>query len=237
MALISLDRESSTRRAEAAPVEYESYLTTKSWRTTRDRARRLANYRCQRCGTTRDLEVHHKTYKRLGAELDSDLEVLCRGCHNSHHLEEAQQKPGQSVYVRLVSEAVEATPMASVADLSDDVKRLCIKHGIHIDVPAIDRAISLVCSTRLKSPTRIQQPLAPTQAETPLTHTQAVEFLARIRAKLQMPGAVAKPMPTGPLVRQGQADQLKAFAMVTVEIAAASERCDALEAALVERAS
>ena len=28
-----------------------------------------------------DLHVHHKNYQNIGAELDSDLEVLCRRCH------------------------------------------------------------------------------------------------------------------------------------------------------------
>ena len=31
------------------------------------------------------LDIHHKTYVRLGFELMDDLEVLCRDCHNSRH--------------------------------------------------------------------------------------------------------------------------------------------------------
>jgi 5-methylcytosine-specific restriction endonuclease McrA len=42
---------------------------------------KMRGARCERCGSTRDLELHHKTYDRLGRELLSDLELLCSGCH------------------------------------------------------------------------------------------------------------------------------------------------------------
>lgn len=31
------------------------------------------------------LEVHHLNYERLGAELDEDLELLCKRCHTIEH--------------------------------------------------------------------------------------------------------------------------------------------------------
>jgi hypothetical protein len=31
------------------------------------------------------LDVHHRSYARLGAELPADLEVLCRPCHGAEH--------------------------------------------------------------------------------------------------------------------------------------------------------
>jgi hypothetical protein len=34
---------------------------------------------------TDELEVHHRTYDNLGAELVSDLVVLCHSCHELHH--------------------------------------------------------------------------------------------------------------------------------------------------------
>ena len=34
---------------------------------------------------TDNLEVHHRTYERLGEELASDLTVLCNRCHHVHH--------------------------------------------------------------------------------------------------------------------------------------------------------
>jgi len=231
MAPMDVDRQSRARRAEAAPVSYRSYLASSTWRTKRNRALRLANYRCQRCGSKRDPNVHHRTYERLGAELDSDLEVLCFTCHNGHHREEAASTPG-SIYVRLVSDVVTATPFAQIADIADDVKRLCVKHQILVDAPAIDRAISLVCATRLKDGQKpYQSPVEPQTFDEPLSHAQAVEIMARLRTALQRPDAAAKAMPVPPLT-QGQADRLKAFAMITAEIAEVADRCDDLEQAV-----
>lgn len=231
MAPVSLDRESSTRRAKAAPDSYREYLNSASWRMTRNRALRRANYRCQRCGTKRDPNVHHKTYDRMGAELDSDLEVLCFSCHNGHHLEEAYVDPSK-VYVRLVSEVVQRDPFAQFADIADETKRMCVKHKVAVDVALIDKAISLVCATRLKDRgVPYQSPVERKTFDEPLSHAQAVEMLARLRVALQAPAVAAKAMPVPPKpLTQFQVDRMRAFQMLAQEIAAAAERCDALEA-------
>jgi hypothetical protein len=45
--------------------------------------RRRAGGRCERCNKrTRYLEVHHLTYERFGRELLTDLQGLCKPCHN-----------------------------------------------------------------------------------------------------------------------------------------------------------
>jgi hypothetical protein len=65
--------------------EYRAYLHTPVWLEIRSRA--LAHYGCicKRCGE-HGTDVHHKTYERVGGdELLSDLEVLCRDCHDAHH--------------------------------------------------------------------------------------------------------------------------------------------------------
>jgi hypothetical protein len=65
-----------------------TYLQTDHWRALRTEVICIAIHRCQCCGTTDDdvnLDVHHLTYERLGFEIPSDLEVLCRKCHNLKH--------------------------------------------------------------------------------------------------------------------------------------------------------
>jgi 5-methylcytosine-specific restriction endonuclease McrA len=42
---------------------------------------KLRGAKCERCGRAGDLELHHKTYERLGNERFSDLELLCNPCH------------------------------------------------------------------------------------------------------------------------------------------------------------
>lgn len=77
-------------------TNYRDYLQTQQWYATRDRRLRAAGFRCEfelnskRCDGTHSLNVHHRNYQRLGAELDSDLEVLCRLHHLVRHMTDAE---------------------------------------------------------------------------------------------------------------------------------------------------
>ncbi len=74
------------RLAELHSMPYQFYLRTPEWRRTRAAALVRAGYACSLDVThTRDLEVHHRTYERLGEELATDLVVLCHSCHQLHH--------------------------------------------------------------------------------------------------------------------------------------------------------
>lgn len=67
--------------ARLAPVDYQTYLRSRRWKARAERAKRRAGYRCQICNSSMNLEVHHRTYERLGYEADDDLTVLCARCH------------------------------------------------------------------------------------------------------------------------------------------------------------
>src|SRR5580700_10729711 len=55
-------------------LPYREYLLTTHWRQTRRRALSRADGRCQSCRKEAGrLEVHHRTYARLGCEADADL--------------------------------------------------------------------------------------------------------------------------------------------------------------------
>jgi restriction endonuclease Mrr len=79
---------SSERLAELRAMPYRQYLRTHEWRRTRSAALVRAGNACSLDVThTEHLEVHHRTYERLGAELINDLVVLCHACHQLHHKE------------------------------------------------------------------------------------------------------------------------------------------------------
>jgi hypothetical protein len=65
--------------------DYDAYLASPEWWQRREAAVAAAGGRCQLCNGTKNLNVHHRTYVRLGRENPSDLTVLCRGCHEKHH--------------------------------------------------------------------------------------------------------------------------------------------------------
>lgn len=66
-------------------MEYGQYLETRHWREISGHMRWYAGNRCQLCGTTGTLNVHHNSYARKGCERPEDLVVLCRECHEKHH--------------------------------------------------------------------------------------------------------------------------------------------------------
>jgi 5-methylcytosine-specific restriction endonuclease McrA len=61
---------------------YTAYMQSAAWQRRRLRAMERAGWHCALCGATSLLHVHHRTYDRLGRELDGDLEVLCERCHD-----------------------------------------------------------------------------------------------------------------------------------------------------------
>ncbi len=73
------------RIRELAKMPYAEYLQSDEWRERRRVTITAAGHRCQNCGKHDDLQVHHLTYERRGAEHPDDLRVLCSDCHQNTH--------------------------------------------------------------------------------------------------------------------------------------------------------
>lgn len=78
--------------------KYKLVISSKRWRLLRDRFLDKQDGKCFRCGwhekpwdRSKSLELHHRTYERLGQEIDSDLELLCSDCHIKADKERALQ--------------------------------------------------------------------------------------------------------------------------------------------------
>ena len=71
---------------------YLDYLDSPEWWTIRHHTLHRAGYRCERCGSCGPLEVHHRTYRHLGNEAESELEALCTTCHRNEHLPKNRRK-------------------------------------------------------------------------------------------------------------------------------------------------
>ena len=65
---------------------YQSYLKSKAWEQKRVLCLSYYRYKCGVCYSKDNLEVHHRTYKRIFNEDPSDLIVLCHDCHSSYHM-------------------------------------------------------------------------------------------------------------------------------------------------------
>jgi 5-methylcytosine-specific restriction endonuclease McrA len=78
-------QKSTSKIAKPTKVKYHDYIVSPAWFARRRQLFDVRGERCERCGSTRNIQVHHRNYKRVGREQDKDLEVLCRGCHENEH--------------------------------------------------------------------------------------------------------------------------------------------------------
>lgn len=69
----------------AERVDYDKYIMSPEWAYRREERLRFAGHRCELCNVDGRLEVHHRTYERLGSEMLTDLIVLCEVCHGIFH--------------------------------------------------------------------------------------------------------------------------------------------------------
>ena len=72
------------RIRELKAMDYKSeYLKTPEWEEKGEIMRRRFGNRCQTCNSNeKKLEVHHRTYERVGEELPADPTLLCEECHD-----------------------------------------------------------------------------------------------------------------------------------------------------------
>ena len=89
----------------AGSFNYVSYIQSDCWL-----ARRHAYYatharECVGCKSTDGVELHHLSYERVYAELDTDLMPLCQRCHSQvHQVQRMTGRPLPIVTLAVVSE-------------------------------------------------------------------------------------------------------------------------------------
>jgi len=65
---------------------YYEYLKTEHWKKVRERKfNSKSKYVCECCSVSKGLQLHHKSYKRVGCERLNDLVWLCEKCHSELH--------------------------------------------------------------------------------------------------------------------------------------------------------
>lgn len=67
-------------------IGYKTYLQTPWWKITA-KYKKSKIKKCQLCGSTKNLNVHHSNYSILGNEFNNldELTVLCQSCHYKFH--------------------------------------------------------------------------------------------------------------------------------------------------------
>jgi hypothetical protein len=126
-----------------ARVDYKAYLQSDDWKARADAAKRRAGYRCQLCNRSRTqviLNVHHRTYERLGHEQPDDLTVLCEDCHGTYeaHRKQNARRLKQESVERMVRHAKRARYNGGgphlLSDYVHDLRRLELPESEYRDV-------------------------------------------------------------------------------------------------------
>ena len=89
-----------TKRQE----EYQEYRSTVHWANLREEVFKRDGYHCVRCGDSRRILAHHKTYRDKFEDSEAfELETLCWWCHQKEHgfdVKKPNYKPKQKLTKR-----------------------------------------------------------------------------------------------------------------------------------------
>lgn len=66
-------------------AKYTEYLKSPQWKSKRQELFNERGKRCESCGRTENIQVHHLTYRNVFNENLEDLQVLCKKCHSKKH--------------------------------------------------------------------------------------------------------------------------------------------------------
>ena len=66
-------------------IDYYQYIKSEQWYKRTESIRKRNKGICECCNMRYGDSIHHRTYKRLGNELDEDLIHLCDQCHKMVH--------------------------------------------------------------------------------------------------------------------------------------------------------
>lgn len=126
---------------------YTKYLKTDHWAKIR-LEKLLLNPVCEKCDSAINLNLHHKTYCRLGKEKLTDIITLCQPCHIKLHkeirrLRKLNRKTNRKSY--LVGNKVMKLTVYRLLKMIEDNK----KNGKYIPIVALqpNQINSLKCKT------------------------------------------------------------------------------------------
>ena len=105
-------------------LNYYEYINSPEWQEIRKLALQRASYKCQICGKTNDLDVHHNSYSNLGNEQEhlEDLVALCAEHHQLYHdaLADFERLTNPKLEEKFLGALLQQTP-TFIKSLSDNL--------------------------------------------------------------------------------------------------------------------
>lgn len=65
--------------------KYKKYLLSDEWAQLKIDLFNQRSKKCEKCGSKKQICVHHKNYNNIFKEEPSDLIILCKKCHEKEH--------------------------------------------------------------------------------------------------------------------------------------------------------
>jgi len=81
--------------------QYQEYIGSLMWYLKTLEVFERAGGKCEKCGKSGMIEVHHKTYDHLGDEPLEDLIALCHDCHIQADAQRQREKENEIYLKRL----------------------------------------------------------------------------------------------------------------------------------------
>lgn len=80
-------RQKKNKKKDISPLkaEYNRHIHSSVWKNFRKKILEERDNKCEKCGYTRRLHLHHLNYDNFGHELPEDVQVLCNTCHEKVH--------------------------------------------------------------------------------------------------------------------------------------------------------
>ncbi len=91
----------TNRPRKSPPKWYKEYCLSERWQKMRTHWFNWWKCRCAICNEHQDdttMDLHHRTYERIGKEEFQDLIPLCRRCHDLYHDNVPAEKPQRSLF-------------------------------------------------------------------------------------------------------------------------------------------
>ena len=66
-------------------IKYSEYIQSPAWERKRQQVLTFWDGKCAICYSPNNVQVHHRTYVRIGDERLMDLLPLCKDCHDLFH--------------------------------------------------------------------------------------------------------------------------------------------------------
>jgi hypothetical protein len=74
-----------SKRQHPPISQYQAYLQSGRWKAFKLSVIAKRGPYCERCKSSHQVQVHHKTYEHIYRERPEDVEILCHSCHESEH--------------------------------------------------------------------------------------------------------------------------------------------------------